>query len=164
MKCPECGFVNIAGSDECQSCQAPLAHIEALSPKRGMERRILEGSVSHLSPKPAIQVGPEDSLLKAVEAMRSAKIGCVLVVGEGKLLGVLSERELMLGLRETRDLGSRLVKEIMRPRPTCLKENDQVADAFNRMALSGHRHVPVCFKDGSYGVVSARDLLRYLCK
>lgn len=164
MKCPECGFVNVAGSDECESCSSPLTNAEALAPKKGMERRIVEGAVSDLSPKPAITVRSSDSVASAIEAMRQAKVGCVLVVDGGELQGVLSERELLMRLTEDADLAKTSVKGVMRSRPTVLRVDDQVADVFHRMAMSGHRHVAVVFKDGSYGVVSARDLLRYLCK
>jgi len=164
MKCPACGFENIPGADECESCQASLTDIPALVPKKGMERRILEGTLADLSPKKAVSVAPADSLAKAVETMRRDRMGCVLVLEEGQLLGLLSERELVLRVSEESDLSSTPVRTIMRARPTLLREDDQVAEAFNRMALSGHRHVPVLMKDGSYGIVSARDLLRYLCK
>ncbi|MBI5630973.1 MAG: CBS domain-containing protein [Elusimicrobia bacterium] len=164
MKCPECGFVNIAGADECDSCQAPLVHLEQFSPKQGMERRILQGTVASLAPQAAAKVGPEESLSRAIEAMREAKVGCLLVVDGRKLEGIISERELLFRVPAHADFSKMAVRDAMRPKPTCLQEEDQVADVFNRMAMSGHRHMPVRFKDGSYGVVSARDLLRYLCK
>jgi CBS domain-containing protein len=141
-----------------------LTEIPALAGKKGMERRILEGTVAELSPKKALSVGPGDTLAKAVETMRQAKVGCVLVVERAELVGVLSEREILFKAAESADLSKIQVGEIMRSRPTVLLEGDQVADAFNRMAMSGHRHVPVQMRDGSHGVISARDLLRYLCK
>lgn len=165
MKCPSCGAQNIAGSDECESCQAPLTEIPALAAgQKGMEKRIIEGTVTDLSPKKALRVGPDDSLEKAIETMRAAKVGCVLVLSGAELVGVLSEREILFNVPETMDLGGTAVKAVMRSKPTVLREDDHVADVFNRMAMSGHRHVPVQLKDGSYAVVSARDLLRYLCK
>lgn len=164
MKCPDCGSENIEGADECAACSAPLVNVQALTPKRGMERRILEGLISDLAPKRATKVVPSDSLEKAVAAMRQAKIGCVLAVEDGKCVGVLSERELVLKIAETQDLENTSVESVMRRNPTCLKAGDEVALAFNRMAMSGHLHVPVELGNGSYGVISARDLLRYLCK
>lgn len=165
MKCPACGFINLPGSDECGSCQSSLTEIPALvAPKKGMERRILEGTVADLSPQRAKSVPPQDSLMMAVEVMRRDKVGCVLVIDGGKLQGVLSERELLLKTSEATDLARTMVREVMRSNPTCLREDDRVADAFHRMALSGHRHVAVQMSAGGYGVISARDLLRYLCR
>ena len=164
LKCPDCGHINIAGADEwCESCHSPLTQVEQ-APKKGMERRILQGALSDLSPKKALKVLPEDCLRAALEKMRGAKVGCVLVVDSaGDLSGVLSERELLLRVSETADL-DQPVKSFMRTDTVCLKETDEVALAFNRMALSGNRHVPLRMNDGSYGVVSVRDLLRFLCK
>ncbi len=160
MNCPACGAANIEGVDECESCQEPLTDIPALaSPKRGMERRVLDGTVADLSPKSAIVVKAGQSLREAVEVMRAAKVGCALVIEEGHLSGVISEREILM---KGGDL-SGPVSGAMRANPTVLREDDQVAEAFNRMAMSGHLHVPIQNR-GGYAVISARDLLRYLCK
>ena len=161
MKCPDCGKENIEGSQDCDSCHAPLT--QGTVPQEGMARRILEGTVSSLSPKPAIWSSPSDSLDWAVEKMRSNKAGCVLVLESGKLVGVLSEWELLMKAPDG-PLTGRTVKEMMRPDKTCLSESAEVAFAFNQFASSGYRHLPVRMKDGSYGVVSARDLLHYLCQ
>lgn len=164
MKCPSCGAVNIDGSDECESCQAPLTDMAALVPKKGMEKRIIEGTIKDLSPKKALTVVPSDSLAKALELMRKNRVGCVLVVDKGDLSGVLSERELLFKTSEASDLSRTKVSEVMRTHQTPLRVDDEVAEIFHRLALSGHRHTAVELGDGSFGVVSARDLLRYLCR
>lgn len=163
IKCPSCGHMNVAGADECESCLESLTDIPALVHKKGMERRILEGTVADLKPKTAVSIRPGESALAAVEAMRRDKVGCVFVVDGQELVGILSERELLLRASD-KNLKATAVRDVMRTHPTCLLEDDQVAEAFHRMAMSGHRHVPIRLKRGSYGVVSARDLLRYLCK
>lgn len=160
MKCPDCGKENIEGSETCDFCHAPLVRETSV---RGMARRILEGTLSSLSPRPALWSAPGDSLDSAVEKMRARNAGCVLVLDQGKLVGVLSEWELLMRAPEG-SLAGRAVKDLMRPDKTYLSESAEVAFAFNQFALSGYRHLPVRMKDGSYGVVSARDLLHYLCR
>ena len=96
--------------------------------------------------------------------MRAAKSGCVLAVENGQCKGILSERELLLKTGEKQDVSKTPINSIMHSDPTCLLEGDEVAVAFHRMAFSAHLHMPVRLKDNTYGVVSARDLLRYLCK
>jgi CBS domain-containing protein len=164
MKCPTCGAGNIDGSDACDSCHAPLTDMAEVSPKKGMEKRIIEGRIKDLSPKKALTVVPSDSLAKALELMRKNSVGCVLVVDKGSLSGILSERELLFKTNETTDPAKTKVSEVMRTHQTPLREDDEVGEVFHRLALSGHRHASIKFGDGSYGVVSARDLLRYLCK
>lgn len=160
MKCPDCGKENLEGADDCQYCSSPRAPRDAA---RGMEKRILEGTASLLSPRPAVWASPSDTLEGAVKKMREEKVGCVLVLVAGRLVGVLSEWELLLRASDG-PLGGRTVEQVMRPESTCLSETDGVAFAFNQLASSGYRHMPVRMKDGSYGVISARDLLSYLCQ
>ncbi len=164
MRCPDCGHANIAGADDCSACGASLVNIPAKPAAKGLERKILEGSVADLSPKKAMTVSSEDSLETAVAAMRKAKVGCVLVTENGRLSGVLSEWELLQHSAESAPLSSVPVKRALRSNPAVLRETDQLAEMFHQMAISGHRHVPVALSAGGYGVVSARDLLRYLCK
>ncbi|MDE2237194.1 MAG: CBS domain-containing protein, partial [Elusimicrobia bacterium] len=128
---------------------------------RGIERRILEGSVRALRPKPALTIGPVAPVSEAVERMRTAKVGCLLVIEDGKLVGVLSERELLHNSIDPLALAGS-VGALMRADATCLREEDSVADAFHAMAVTGHRHLPVA-RAGGYSVVSVRDLLHYLC-
>lgn len=160
MKCPSCGVANIEGADACESCHQELSAPAA----RGLERRILEGTVSALSPKPALIVAPGDALAQALGVMRRAKVGCLLVVEDGRLEGVLSEREILFNTGERTDWDGTPVSALMRAAPAALRREDSVADAFHQMAVSGHRHLPVALDPGRWAVVSARDLLRYLCK
>lgn len=163
-KCPACGAANLPGEDECASCQAPLAGVGKEAPKPGMEKRILDGRLADLKPRAGLTTAPSETLEKAVAAMRQAKAGCLLVLEEGKLAGMLSERELLLKTSEATDFAKTSVREVMRQAQTVLAEDDELADAIHHMALSGHRHLPVRLGGGQFGVISARDLLRHLCR
>lgn len=163
MRCPDCGKENLSGFSECESCHTSLSQAAAHSPKRGMEKRILEGKIAALSPKSALQIGPQEGVQAALVLMRSEKAGCLLVIEGDRLLGELSEWEILLASDKT-DFARLKVRDLMRPAPAPLSDGDDAAYAFNQFALSGHHHMPVRMKDGSYGVISARDLLRYLCK
>jgi signal-transduction protein with cAMP-binding, CBS, and nucleotidyltransferase domain len=161
MKCPSCGALNIAGEVECQSCHTSLANLESHALKKGMEKRILEGQVSDLKPQAAWSVSPFQTVKDAVDLMRTKKGGCVLVLEAGHIRGIFSEREFLF--MERLAFENRPIAEVMRDEPVCLNPSDLVADAFHQMAISGHRHLPVKLGEGEYGIISARDLLRYLC-
>lgn len=161
MKCPACGSFNIDGSDECDSCQASLTIEE---PRKGLEKRILEGTVAALAPRQALTVAAGQKAAEALETMRRHKVGCLLVVDGGNLVGVISERELLARLKDPLSPGAARVGELMRPDANSLREGDSVADAFHQMAVSGYRHIAIRLNDGRLAVLSSRDLLRYLCK
>src|SRR5579883_921643 len=92
MKCPSCGAANLEGADECDGCRSPLGGESPHS--SGLLKRILEGTVGDLKPKPAKTIGVEASVREAVESMRGARIGCLLALDGSALAGVISEHEL----------------------------------------------------------------------
>lgn len=166
MRCPDCGSENMAGEEACQACGTPLSSSAQLRTKAHgpAERRVLEGTLRDLSPVSAVSVPAERPAADAVELMREHKTGCVLVTREGRLAGIFTERDLLLCVAGLRDPRRTPVGEVMKPDPQCLSEDDTIAYAFHNMALMGHRHIPVTRKDRSYGIISSRDLLRYLCR
>lgn len=162
MKCPACGSFNIDGSDECDSCRGSLTLPEQA--KKGMERRILEGTVAQIAPRQALTIGAGKKASEALEQMKKQKIGCLLVLEGGKLTGVVSESSMLSKLKDPLKLGAATVADVMRTDGALLREDDGVADAFHQMAVSNHRHLAVRLGDGRLAVVSSRDLLRYLCE
>jgi CBS domain-containing protein len=162
MKCPACGAANIEGSDECDSCAAPL--VNAAPPKKGLEKKILEGSVADLAPRQALTISAGQSASEALETMRRHKVGCLLVVEGGKLAGIVSESTLLKKLADPMAFGKTAAGDVMRSDGVVMRDDDSVADAFHQFAVSGHRHLAVRLSDGRMAVLSSRDLLSYLCK
>lgn len=60
-------------------------------------------SVKEVVVKPVTTVSPDDPVARAVDLMLRLKIGCVPVVAEGKLVGLLSESDLLFHLRRLVD-------------------------------------------------------------
>jgi len=164
VTCPACGKDNLPGAEECESCQEPLSRLSAPQATRGIQKRILEGKLSELKPRGAISVAEKDFVRGAVETMRRNKVGCVLVMEGGRLKGILTERDILYKVAPRPDGLELKASEVMVSRPETLGEEDNIAVAFHKMAVGGYRHLPVLMKDGSYGILSARDLLSYLCR
>ncbi|MBI4425135.1 MAG: CBS domain-containing protein [Elusimicrobia bacterium] len=162
MDCPDCGHRNLPGEETCAHCEAPLSSLASPQPAAGMQRRILEGTVGDLAPHEAAGL-PEDATVdQAVRLMRERKMGCVLVTRDGQLTGLLTERDLLMKFEPTADPKRLAVKDVMKTDPDTAQEEQPLAFAFRAMSLHGQHHLPVRRKDGSWAVVSARDLLRYL--
>lgn len=164
MTCPDCGHVNLPGEEDCSACHAPIAVLSTPQPKHGMQKRILEGTVRDLQPHDAANLKIDASLEKAVRLMREKRVGCVLVMNGDALAGILTERDLLLKSDPACDISRVRVGDVMRPDPECLREEEPLAYAFNKMSLHGMHHLAVRRADGRLAVVSARDLLRYLCE
>jgi CBS domain-containing protein len=115
-----------------------------------------------LSPRAPLCVDENATLEDAVIAMREARVGCMLIVDDdGYLLGIFTERDLLLRL-ESADL-SRNIRPYMTPDPETLRPGDPIAYALNLMSVGGFRHVPLMGEDGRpLGVVSVKDVVNYL--
>ena len=163
MKCPSCGSNNIDGDDECAACHEDLASLDGVSGKSRMQKVLMSDALSRLEPRKPIFVSKGATVLEAVRVMNEARIGCVLVGDEDDLVGILSERDVALkGVCQGRDLESMPVGTLMTPDPETLTDGDSLAYAVNRMSVGGYRHIPI-LKDGrAVGMISIRDVLRYL--
>lgn len=163
MRCPGCGHDNIAGVDLCEACGLDLAGLDLPEARSGFRGRLLNSKVSRLSLAPPLTVAPEDTVRHAIELMREARHGCVLVAEAGRLVGIFTERDVLTRVvRPGLDPATLSVAEVMTEGPMVLEPGDPPAFAVHRMVAQSCRHIPVVDGERLAGFVSARSLLRYL--
>ena len=109
-------------------------------------------------------VRPQASVYSAVEAMAEKRVGALLVIDDGKLVGVISERDyarkIILQGRSSKDT---LVREIMTPSPVTISCDTSVEEAMRIMTENRFRHLPVIDSEGQLaGVVSIGDLVKWI--
>jgi CBS domain-containing protein len=104
------------------------------------------------------------SLAAVIEAMQRADRGTVLVVDAGKLVGIFTERDVLMKVAgHPIDLTRSKVSAFMTPDPITLPADSAVAFALNRMVLEGFLHIPLVDHDNRpVAVVSMRNLIEYL--
>jgi CBS domain-containing protein len=166
MRCPACEIDNVAGAELCENCGQDLLDTGVPRARGGMQTRIFKDRVSDLDPEPAPQIPPSASVGEAVRLMKEKRHGSVLVVEKQRLVGLFTERDVLLKLAGRRvDLETTPVGLLMSAEPATLHEDDPVSFAVHLMAVRGLRHIPI-LKTGSEaepaGVVSIRGVLRYL--
>lgn len=162
MLCPDCGKDNLAGEDCCAGCGHDLPASSDSLPHDALAARMRSGKVLDLRPRPAVSVGPEEPVADAVGLMREEKVGAVLVVKAGRVVGILTERDVLYAAAGSRDPKAAKVADVMHVDPEFLGADEPVAHAFHHMSVGGYRHMPVELPDGNVGMVSSRDLLAYL--
>ena len=163
MKCRACGFENIDGVDRCEECMEPFRDQDVPQPKEGLQARIMLDPIRELCTANPASVSESDSISHAVDVMRSRRAGCVLVLLEGKLKGILSEFDLLFKLGgKDRDLSRIKVSELMTPNPESVEEDCTIAYALNMMSVGGYRHLPVVRDGKVIGIIAIKDLLAYL--
>lgn len=162
--CPYCSSENIEGEDDCAQCGQPLGDIHLTPPNSEVERSLLCDRISVLMPKRPITVAPTTPVGDVLRLMVEHRIGCVVVADGNQPIGIFSERD---GLRkiniEARDLAAHPICEFMTPNPQTLVADAKIAFAVQRMDVGGYRHLPIVSERGELvGIISARDILRYL--
>jgi CBS domain-containing protein len=107
-------------------------------------------------------IAPDASVIEAVETMCMARVGAVLVMDGGALLGIFSERDLMARvLLSRRDPIRTLVKDVMTHKTVCIGLGVPPHDAMALMTNRRVRHLPVVRENRIVGIVSIGDLMRW---
>ena len=110
---------------------------------------------------PLVAVGPETTVMEAVQTMAQESIGAVAVTERNRLVGIFSERDLMLRVvLEKRDPEQTRLREIMTS-PVEIIARDSTADDALKVMLEKHiRHLPIVDRDGTLcGMISMRSVL-----
>lgn len=100
--------------------------------------------------------------LEAAQYMAERKIGGVCVLSdEGKLVGIVTERDLLNRIvLPRRDAETLPLREVMSEPLSVIDVRDTPHEALERMELIGRRHLPVVDGDSWVGMLSMRDLMR----
>jgi CBS domain-containing protein len=166
MICPNCGYDNLPGSEECSSCLQDLTQLDRPMAQNRVERSLMEDCVGQLQPHTPITIRPTATIREAMETMLAHNLGSLLVVGAaGQLLGIFSERDLLSKVAGLHHPFAELpVAQFMTCDPETVTSDDTLAFALHKMDIGGYRHLPV-IKDGRpSGVISVRDMLRHITR
>lgn len=162
-ECPYCGVENIDGADLCEECQQPLDFLSKPRASTPIERSLVKGLVSSLEPRPPLTVSPDQAVGEVLTLMVERHVGCVIVERDDKVLGIFSERDALDRLNvDFARLADRPVSQFMTPSPETVDSDARIAFAVHKMDVGGYRHLPVMSEGRLSGVISVRDVLRYV--
>ncbi len=105
-------------------------------------------------------VSPKDTAYKALEIMADKNIGALMVIDDGKIVGVLSERDyarkVILKGKSSKETN---IEELMTSPVISITPDKSIEECMALMTTTRHRHVPV-IEDGSLiGIVSIGDVV-----
>jgi len=106
-------------------------------------------------------VKPGDVILEALKVMATKRVGALLVIDNGKLVGILSERDYARKVAlEGRSSRESKVSEIMSHKVLCARPNQTVQECMALMSDKRARHLPIVDHKKIIGIVSIGDLVK----
>jgi CBS domain-containing protein len=106
-------------------------------------------------------VAPQDSVLRAIEVMATRHVGALLVMSQGSLIGIISERDyarkVILKNRSSHDTP---VSDIMTSPAVSVTPDDTVRRCMELMTEGRFRHLPVVKGGRVVGMLSIGDLVK----
>ena len=130
-----------------------------------LARNLKVECVSRLHPTLPHHLNTHQTVADAVAMMRKEKVGCVLIIEEGHLHGIFTERDLMRRVLALALPLSTPLARVMTSKPVTVQPQDSIAMAIRRMQEGGYRHLPVV--DGSQrpvGILSVKRIVQYLAE
>jgi CBS domain-containing protein len=110
-----------------------------------------------------VTAAPGETVAHAAYAMSSNGIGALVVVDDGKLVGFLSERDVLKRVvAEGLDPASTTVLEVATPQPITVEASTPVQDCSQLMREKDVRHLPVVHDGKPVGIISSRDLFGFV--
>jgi CBS domain-containing protein len=108
-----------------------------------------------------LSVDPDVKLSAAIKILAERKIGAVLVMNDGRVEGILSERDIVRVLGER---GARVLEEpvsaVMTRKVVSCRQSDTVASIMEMMTLGKFRHLPVVEDGKVVGLISIGDIVK----
>jgi CBS domain-containing protein len=108
-------------------------------------------------------VGPDTPVTECVRLMTAGKIGALIVMDGGQLIGIFTERDaLNKVLAGGLDPGNTKVSAVMTKDPYCIPPTTTVGDAMKLITKRRFRHLPIVDNGKVLAVISSGDLTHWL--
>ncbi|OYP29415.1 cyclic nucleotide-binding/CBS domain-containing protein [Rhodopirellula sp. MGV] len=142
----------------------PLSNFEPPTYRDTTAELLGEHHVGNVACQPYLSVESTCTVEEAIRELYQSGVSSLLVVEEGNLVGIFTERDVLERVAERYSRVKHLpVAEFMTSDPTIVYSEEPAAAAVAAIAIAGHRHVPVLDMDDQIeGIVSPRRVFQFI--
>lgn len=110
-------------------------------------------------------ISSKASVLDAVHEMNRLHIGSIVVLDDGKLVGIFTERDVLQRVVAVgKSSSDTSVAEVMSKEVETIGPKTTIEEAMNAMTERRHRHLPVVEGEALVGLVSIGDISRWISR
>ncbi len=117
-------------------------------------------TVGEVMSRELVSLGPTATVGDAVAEMHRRQVGSILILKDGELAGIFTERDVVRALSLDAGAPRQALSDWMTHAPQTISPDASVEDALDLMLERGFRHLPVMNGRQLVGMVSIRDLSR----
>jgi CBS domain-containing protein len=133
---------------------------QALFPEDELSELMLEQPISSIAVSDPASVDIDDTLQQALFRMRQRHARALLVLENGRLAGILTDRDAVLSIDRPSDDGSEIsVRAVMTPDPVTVRPDDPIGKAAQHLCLDGVHHLPVVEDGEVRGLVAQGPIM-----
>lgn len=127
--------------------------------------RTVRELLAEKSQRALVSVGPDDTVLEAVTRMVRANVGAILILDEGRVRGIMTERDYLRFVTELgRTARDTPVLELMTRKVIYTTPETCIDDVMAMMTEARIRHMPVMDGDKLVGLVSIGDCVKAISR
>jgi len=105
---------------------------------------------------------PGTNLLDCTRQMVKQRVGCLLLVEKKKLVGLLTQKDILWAITKKPDIDLRTIRavDVATTKVAVIKPSADIAQAFQKMKSYGFRRLPVISRGEVVGLLTIKDILR----
>lgn len=107
-----------------------------------------------------VAVKPSEDIISCAKEMADKDVGLIVVEKNGKMLGVLTERDVIWALTKKGDLRNVKAGDIMLRKITTIKPSRDIYEALVRMKKQNTKWLPITVNKRVIGILTLNDILR----
>lgn len=120
--------------------------------------------ISEIMTKAAVTDSAEDTLAEACDKMRHSQTSSILIMDGDRLVGIVTERDVVKTIARGLDPKETRLKDIMTTDIVTIGPMTRLKEAANIMATKWIRHLPIVEGSKVVGMISQRDLTGVLAE